>query len=225
MIEGMWTAEEYPYRGVALQPHMLEEIAERAVSPGGILERSWLINEAPQIHTTLGGRPTDVDPVSQAKKARNHLVETGWEKAGIGYIRRPGNTTNQYTESIIEQEDVTDSEIDTTEWHGTDKEFIYGYTFPCYLKLASLNQATSIPIKIGMTSDTPHQRISTQCGTSNPENPVILFSIQVEDAKLFENTIHRVLKIRNRWMKDAPGSEWYNTSKEEIFQIIDFIQA
>ncbi len=68
----------YPYKGVELKPHMLCELAEKYFPPGSILQRKWLINDAPRIHLELGGRPTTADATSQAKKhARHYSPGTG----------------------------------------------------------------------------------------------------------------------------------------------------
>jgi len=222
-METMWERSEYPYRGVALKPHMLEEIAQRTVRPGGILKRKWLVNEAPRIHVELGGEPTNADPISQAKKARSRLLDAGWEEAGYGSIRRPGDSTEK-DNGLFEEEELLDAELDAQEWFGRGDETIYCYTFPCYMELASLKQSSSMPIKIGMTADSSLHRVSIQCGTSNPESPIVLFAVRVDDARLFEGAIHRILRIWNRWIEDAPGTEWYNTSKQEILHIVDFLR-
>jgi hypothetical protein len=48
-------------------------------------------------------------------------------------------------------------------------------------------------------------------------------NIRVENCALYERALHRVLTIWNRWIDDAPGSEWFKTSKTEILSIVQFL--
>jgi len=77
MTNDKWTANNYPYRGVQLKPHMLAELAENHFPAGSVMPRKWLVEVGPRIHAELGGAPTSADPVAQAKKARSTLLEGG----------------------------------------------------------------------------------------------------------------------------------------------------
>jgi hypothetical protein len=220
--------EPYLYRGVELKPHMLCELAEKHFPPGSILQRKWLIQEGPRIHLELGGKATVADPTAQAKKARKTLLAGNWEEAGYGNIRRLGaaqtSTSDFPTEPLFDDSDVGASLI-AEEWFGVGEETVYCYTFPSYLELAMLKGSKALPMKIGKTSSTTLDRVSLQCGVSNPEQPVVPLAIRVENATAYERAIHRILTIWNRWIEDAPGTEWFMTSKDEILSIIRFLNS
>lgn len=227
MMQEPWTADNYPYRGVPLKPHMLAELAERSFLPGAIMSRKWLVENAPRLHVELGGTPATADPVSQAKKARAALLEGEWEQAGYGSIRRlgvpipgePGQANDLPT--IPDQAELF---LNAKEWFGEGDEIVYCYTFPSYVELASLKRDARMPMKIGKTASTSLERVSLQCGVSNPEQPIVPFAIRVQNSALFEKAIQRTLMIWNRWMDDAPGSEWFMTSKDEVLAIVNFLQ-
>ncbi|MCC6125899.1 MAG: GIY-YIG nuclease family protein [Pirellulales bacterium] len=227
-MQSSWTPDNYPYRGVAVKPNILAELAEKYVRPGAVLKRQWLIKEAPRIHVELGGIPANTNATQQAKRARTTLLEQGWEQAGLGAIRRPGEFTAERegdikTEDSIEEQDSC-QQFDALEWRGVGDETVYCYTFPCHIELAALKGESLMPIKIGSTSSPGVDRVAFQCGVSNPENPVVLLGIRVEESVRIEKTIQRILMIWNRWIEDAPGTEWFLTSKEEILEIWDFLQ-
>jgi hypothetical protein len=220
--------EPYPYRGVELKPHMLCELAEKYFPPGSILQRKWLIQEAPRIHVEQGGKATVADPTAQAKKARRTLLAGNWEEAGYGNIRRLGAaqaSTNDFpAEPLLDGGDGGTSP-NAEEWFGVGEETVYCYTFPSYLELAMLKGNKALPIKIGKTSSPTLDRVSLQCGVSNPEQPVVPLAIRVENATAYERAIHRILTIWNRWIEDAPGTEWFMTSKDEILSIVRFLNS
>lgn len=215
----------YPYRGVELKPHMLSELAEKYFPPGSVLQRKWLIDDAPRIHLELGGRPTTADPTSQAKKARATLLSGDWEEAGYGSIRRMG--AGQPSDSVQAYAAIDESSgaaiLTADEWFGNGEQVVYCYTFPSYIELAALKGEERMPMKIGKTSSSCLDRVSLQCGVSNPEQPVVPLAIRVENATAYERAIHRVLIIWNRWIDDAPGTEWFMTSKSEILSVVRFL--
>jgi hypothetical protein len=200
----------YPYKDVELKPHMLCELAEKYFTPGSILQRKWLINDAPRIHLELGGRPTTADATSQAKKARSSLLSGDWEEAGFGSIRRIGDSRSINNDETSLQIDETSAGFILTadEWHGSGEQIVYCYTFPSYIELAALKGEERMPMKIGKTSSPSLDRVSLQCGVSNPEQPVVPLAIRV---------------IWNRWIDDAPGTEWFKTSKSEILAVVKFL--
>jgi hypothetical protein len=221
-----WTPDSYPYRGVELKPQMLCELAERQFPPGAVLQRKWLIIEAPRIHVELGGKSSSVDPISQAKKARSTLLTGNWEEAGFGSIRRvgiPNSTEDGEITGTSFVESTTELSLNAEEWFGKGDETVYCYTFPSLVELATFKGDQRMPMKIGKTAFPSLDRVSLQCGVSNPENPVVPLAIRVENCALYERALHRVLTIWNRWIDDAPGSEWFKTSKTEILSIVQFL--
>jgi hypothetical protein len=205
---------------------MLEELAERNFPPGAVMPRKWLVQDAPRIHAELGGALTTADPISQAKKARAALLEGEWEQAGYGNIRRLGDPRtgeDAYGNSVTLDLQEAELSLNAEQWFGDGDETVYCYTFPCYIELASLKGDSKMPMKIGKTSSKSLERVLLQCGVSNPELPLVPLAIRVDDAALFEKAIQRILTIWDRWIDDAPGSEWFMTSKDEILEIVGFL--
>lgn len=211
-----------------MKPHMLAELAEQTFRPGAVMPRKWLVENAPRRHLDLGGAPTNADPVSQAKKAREALLEGEWEQAGYGNIRRLGiliPSEDGDADGLTPASDEAQFSLAAEEWFGNGEETIYCYTFPSYVELAALKGNARMPLKIGKTASPSLERVSLQCGISNPEQPVVPFAVRVQNATLYEKTIQRILTIWNRWIDDAPGSEWFMTSKAEVLSIVEFLQA
>lgn len=227
MANDTWTTDNYPYRGVPLKPQMLAELAERNFPPGSVMPRKWLVEDAPRIHAQLGGATTSSDAVAQANKARATLLEGEWEQAGYGSIRRLGGRAagaDGEGGGVPLMPDDAVLSLDADEWYGDGEETVYCYTFPCHVELAALKGESKMPMKIGKTSSNSLDRVSLQCGVSNPEHPVVLLAIRTENAALVEKAIQRILTIWNRWIDDAPGSEWFMTSNTEVLAILKFLE-
>lgn len=94
--------------------------------------------------------------------------------------------------------------------------YIYAYTFPSLM----IGGRSSYPVKIGHTTKTVSERVKAQCGTSTFETPEILGEWWVSDCKAVEAHIHDELKSRDRWRRNCPGTEWFNTTLDEISAII-----
>jgi len=125
---------------------MLCELAEKHFSPGSILQRKWLIHEAPRIHLSKGGKAALADPTAQAKKARITLLAGNWEDAGRGNIRRLGAaqaSTNHFPAEPLLDDSDTGASLNAEEWFGEGEETVYCYTFPSYLELALMIKAPS----------------------------------------------------------------------------------
>ncbi len=77
--------------------------------------------------------------------------------------------------------------------------------------------------KIGRTETDPLSRVLGQVGTYYPEYPHIDIIIKCKDSGLLEKTFHNILKMKNRWISNAPGNEWFITSPEEVESIYNLI--
>jgi predicted transcriptional regulator/GNAT superfamily N-acetyltransferase len=87
-------------------------------------------------------------------------------------------------------------------------DIIYAYSFPAYL-----NRQEGLLVKIGRTTgEQPEraasERVRSQVGTSNPEQPVLLSAVTVPDRGI-EMLIHSHLKQCGQWIDNAPGREWF----------------
>jgi hypothetical protein len=97
--------------------------------------------------------------------------------------------------------------------------WIYAFSFPVLVK-----NNIAFPIKIGKTIQDVESRVSAQCkGSASFENPVILGKWQVKRYGTVESAIHDTLKSRGKWRENAPGTEWFDTTIEEIIKILKFI--
>lgn len=96
------------------------------------------------------------------------------------------------------------------------KPAVYWYTFPAYQA-----KNAPYPIKIGKGND-PLSRILQQV-TPMPENPIILGTFEHDDSQTLERALHCVLALRGKRKQDAPGSEWFITTPEEIRDLISTI--
>ena len=65
----------------------------------------------------------------------------------------------------------------------------------------------------------------SQAPTAMPEWPTVWLAIETDEALVLERTIHGVLRLRDRWSEDAPGSEWFTTSPDEVESIYSWIRA
>ena len=77
--------------------------------------------------------------------------------------------------------------------------------------------------KIGRTDKDPLQRIFGQAGTCYPELPHIALIIKCSNSLQLEAALHNILKLRNRWIENAPGTEWFLTSPAEIESVYHII--
>lgn len=119
----------------------------------------------------------------------------------------------------IEEADVVDSALEDGEPEIAESEgFIYAFSFPALVK-----QQGEFPIKIGMTVNEVQQRVMSQCkGSAIFEHPTILGHWRVARVGFVESAIHKVLAARGKWRENVPGTEWFDTTIDEIKAILDF---
>jgi hypothetical protein len=96
--------------------------------------------------------------------------------------------------------------------------FVYAFTFPTLMR-----PSEPFPIKIGMTVNDVQERVAYQCkGSAIFEPPTVLGSWKVARVSSVESAVHKMLEARGKWRKHAPGTEWFDTTLEEIQAIIAF---
>lgn len=115
-------------------------------------------------------------------------------------------------ESIIEEVEFDEEEAGDT----GIQPAVYWYTFPAYQA-----EFGPYPIKIGRGID-PLARIRTQV-TAMPEQPVVLGTHGHADPANLERALHSVLILRGKRKSDAPGTEWFMTTPEEIVSLIKMV--
>lgn len=115
------------------------------------------------------------------------------------------------------QDELDDPDLDEGDVAGEEgKPSVYWYTFPAY---QSANGP--FPIKIGRGID-PLARIKAQV-TAMPEQPTILGTYEHHDPSSLERALHSVLILRGKRKTDAPGSEWFMTTPDEILALIRMV--
>jgi hypothetical protein len=96
------------------------------------------------------------------------------------------------------------------------KPAVYWYTFPAYQ-----SNSGPFPIKIGRGTD-PQARIRMQV-TAMPEQPTVLGIHEHQDPVSLERALHSVLNLRGKRKTDAPGTEWFVTTPDEIQALIKMV--
>ena len=120
-------------------------------------------------------------------------------------------------EAQAEDAALEDGELETVEGEG----FIYAFSFP-----ALIAQQGAFPIKIGMTTGDVDKRVQSQCkGSASFDNPTILGKWKVIRVGFVESAVHKMLAARGKWREKVPGTEWFNTTVDEIQSIIEFTGA
>ena len=97
----------------------------------------------------------------------------------------------------------------------------------CLLLFPSIRKnGGKFPIKIGLTiTGDAGERVTQQCRQACCfEHPVVLKTWEVERVAAVEDAIHSTLEARGSKRK-APGTEWFDTTLEEIETIVKFVQS
>jgi hypothetical protein len=117
-------------------------------------------------------------------------------------------------------EELAEADAVATDPESNDSGIIYAYSFPSIRK-----DDSKFPIKIGLTiTGDAAERVTQQCRqTCCFEYPVVLKTWQVQRVAAVEDAIHSILEARGSKRK-APGSEWFDTTVEEIETIMRFVQ-
>lgn len=137
---------------------------------------------------------------------------------GGGFFRLP---TGEY----LNEDELQDAELEEAVAEGDTAEAdtfdgtVYAFSFPALVKTGA-----PFPIKVGKATGDVDKRVEVQRkGSATFENPVILGRWQVKRVGAVESAIHKVLQSRGKWRENAPGTEWFDTTIEEIQSIVTFI--
>jgi len=219
----------YKYQGLPLTPNVISELA-RELLKTRVFRRAELIRVVEQYHSENGGAAAH-SLTSATKKALRNLVDAGLlEPTGAyGYwrwIMPPGVDVEANGSSSIDDETEELDLADDTVVEGTGSGSVYVYYFPSYRLLAEYRRDERWPVKVGMTAlGDAKIRISDQQGTAMPERPVVAYVRRSNTPLRLERLVHAVLFYRGRQLDDAPGSEWFSASPEEVKSIIDWAHA
>ena len=210
---------EYKYAGVELTPNIFAELLI-LLFDGKQFKRTTAIEVITQYHHDGGGVLGKKEYVSVFKKACQNLSSSGLSNIGYG--------TWRLNYEIPEVEVIEEKIRDTVEYAadktiGAGYNAVYVYYYDTYKKYAEACGHSIWVCKIGRTDKDPLQRIFGQAGTCYPELPHIALIIKCSNSLQLEAALHNILKLRNRWIENAPGTEWFLTSPAEIESVYHII--
>lgn len=216
--------KNYKYQGLPITPSMIEELIVKLFN-GTSNKRDTIVNRVLDFHISNGGKAPEAQDFSRlVKKALSNLAEHGHaENRAYGIWRVDQTDQPSVAELEINEEQVAIEDIPTHRTFGEGNFAVYCYYFDNYRKLAVLEGKRIWPCKIGRTDRDPLIRVLSQASTALPERPIIDFVIKTKDSSLLEVAIHSILKLKNRHIVESPGSEWFNTSPDEVLEILKSI--
>lgn len=207
------------FNGLRLTPQIFANILLELFD-GKQFNRQMAVDLVKRYFAERGGELNRAEYVSTFKKATQYLKGKGLENRGQG-IWSLSYKEEVKIEAVPIQprqpEVIFDSEV------GQGSASVYVYYYDIYQKDAIQNNKSVWPCKIGRTDKTPMERILSQSGTAYPELPHNALLIRCEDSAKLESAIHSILKLRGRWLENAPGTEWFLTSPEEVKEICQFL--
>jgi hypothetical protein len=211
--------DDYKYAGVELMPSIFAELLI-LLFDGKQFKRTTAIEVVTKYHQDGGGLLGKKEYVSVFKKACQSLSQNGLSNIGYGTWRL--NYEVQEVEIIEETvKDTVEYAVDKT--IGSGDNSVYVYYYDTYRKYAEQSGNQIWECKIGRTDKDPLQRVFGQAGTCYPELPHVALILKCSNSFQLELALHNILKLRNRWIEDAPGTEWFLTSPTEVESIYHMI--
>lgn len=208
----------YKYSNIELTPGVFKELLIELFD-GKQFKRADAIKIITEYHINNGGICEKNEYIGTFKRATKMLQENGIINCGYG-IWKLNYKEKETTVFEIERNVET---IKADEEYGNGKNAVYMYYYDVYKELADLKGKKTYPCKIGRTDRDPLQRIISQSGTCYPEKPHIALIFRCDNSSNLENAFHSILKIKNKWIEKAPGTEWFETNTEEIKEIYNSI--
>jgi hypothetical protein len=136
---------------------------------------------------------------------------------GMYKLKEDTDIAQEMEDVELEATDDDDIEHAAAEFDG----WIYAFSFP-----ALIQEKSAFPIKIGKTINDVEERVAYQCkGSASFDNPVILGRWQVRRVSAVETAVHATLKSKGKWRENVPGTEWFNSTINEIETIVNFIKS
>ena len=207
---------DYPYKALELTPAIFKELLIELFD-GKQFDRSTAVDIVLKHHANNGGKLSKPSYIQTFKKACAYLKDNGLINVGYGVWRlNYEKDDTEIVQTTSKKESISysvDKEI------GSGEKSIYVYYYDSYKKLAESKGQNTWQCKVGRTDVDPISRIIGQAGTCYPELPHVALVIYCDDSALLERTLHSILKMRNKWLTDSPGKEWFMTSPKEIEDI------
>ena len=152
-------------------------------------------------HVKNRGLPTD-DPGRVVRRALFHLRQSGHAVEWIG-----GNFILLSDQRLF----------------GKGEDWVYCY----YLTSQKEQGAPRYPCTIGRTSGgtikSVREYIGRQTRKAVVDPPKIPLLFRTYESVALEGAIHRILRLRDQQIEEAPGDELFMTNPEEVLEIYDFI--
>lgn len=109
--------------------------------------------------------------------------------------------------------------------YGVGDQELYAFTFPSLKEIARLKVNKHYPVKVGFSknsSDGAYGRIRSQIveKAAYPERPEVLCIWRTWDGRDLEAQVHKYLRNLGRAVPASLGKEWFQTSVEELLEII-----
>lgn len=122
--------------------------------------------------------------------------------------------------NISIEEEMAEADAVATDVESNDAGTIYAYSFPSIMR-----KEGKFPVKVGLTTTgDAESRVNQQCKqTCCFEYPTILMTWEVQRVAAVEDAIHSTLEARG-FKRNSPGTEWFDTTLEEVDSIVKFIQ-
>ena len=208
--------DNYKYSGMKLIPTVFKELLV-LLFDGKQFTRQTAIKKVSDYHLEHGGIIEEGrDTVGVFKKATRYLQETDAGLVNKGFGTWELHYQVQDTTDVVEDIKTEPIAYTVDETLGTGSNAVYVYYYDVYKQLAENSGNVEWPCKIGRTDRDPIQRIIGQAGTCYPELPHIALIIYCDDSSALEAALHSILKYQGKWLKNAPGTEWFLTSPQEI---------
>lgn len=209
--------EGYEFNGLSLTPTVFGKLLIRLFD-GKRFRRQAAISVVSDYHLANGGIiEKERDFISVFKHATRYLQtkDIGLVNKGQGlwelHYHEP-----ELVEVVTDSFEVEEVMYSVDEILGAGPSAVYVYYYDVYCELARINGEVLWPCKIGRTDGDPIQRIISQAGTCHPELPHVALVIYCDDSNALETIFHNIMKVKGRWMAEAPGKEWFMTSPDEI---------
>ena len=211
---------QYEYAEKPLTPNRAQHLIIELFA-GQTVQKQEIMQVVDETHLERDGLPSRArfhHPVTLAlcNMKREGCAEN--PRQGVWFISsRPQGDEKTDDENINAEE--TDLEPEKT--IGSGKDSVYLYYYPSYQRLAELEGEEVWPCKIGKTTRNAISRITSQTRTALPEYPKVGLVIKTDELRLMETTIQNILKIQGKQKMDAPGTEWFLTSPNEVEQVYE----
>lgn len=123
--------------------------------------------------------------------------------------------------NISLEEEMAEADALAIDIESDDAGIIYAYSFPSIVR----KDGGRFPIKVGLTTTgDANARVLQQCKTTCCfEYAVILGTWEVPRVAAVEDAIHSTLEARGS-KRQAPGTEWFDTTLQEVESVIKFVQ-